>query len=73
MTIPPWEFEQARFTEEARLLSAPPSMVLEELKTVARRIRSARGLQHQLPEKLEATLVERGEKLINLALASFGT
>jgi hypothetical protein len=72
MTRPSWEVEQARLTEEARLLLAPPSMVFEELKTAAQKARGAR-LLHWRPEKLEATLVERHDKLINLALASFGT
>ena len=68
MTRPPWEVEQARLTEEARLLLAPPSMVFEELKNAAKKAR--REPLEVRPEKLEAMLVERNEKLINLALAS---
>jgi hypothetical protein len=68
MTRAPWEVEQARLTEQARLLLAPSSMVFEELKTAAQQARGARWL-HSRPETLETMLLERNDKLINLALA----
>jgi len=71
MTRPPWEVDQARLTEAARILLAPPSMVFDELKNAAQKAR--REPLDGRPEKLEAMLVERNDRLINLALASFGT
>jgi hypothetical protein len=72
MTRPPWKVEQARLTEQARLLLAPPSVVFEELKAAAPKARGERW-QYSRPEKLEAMLVKRNDRLINLALACFGT
>jgi hypothetical protein len=64
----PWDDEQERLTQEARLSVASPEEVLRELKLKAHRPRFARD-----EATIEALLVERNEPLINLGLACYGT
>lgn len=66
-----WTDRQARLTEEARLLTAPPQMVFDELRVEAQKARENR-FQYHRAEGLEARLVERSDRLINLGLASYG-
>jgi hypothetical protein len=63
----PWEEEQERLTQEARLNAASPEEVLRELKRIAQKPRYGRN------KAIEALLVERNDPLINLGLASYGT
>jgi hypothetical protein len=66
----PWEEEQERLTQEARLSVASPEEVLPELKRIAQKPRfELMGRD----EAMEALLVERGHPLINLGLACYGT
>jgi hypothetical protein len=69
MASMPWGEEQERLTEEARLSVASPEDVVRELKRVAQKSRGElRGRK-----ALEALLVERNDRLINLGLACYGT
>src|SRR5664279_5611490 len=68
-----WDEEQSRLTEEARLLLMPPPFVYEELKAQAEKIRNDRSLRYLRADKIEAKLIERNDRLINLALACFCT
>jgi hypothetical protein len=66
----PWEEEQERLTQEARLHAASPEEVLRELKRIAGKSR------YELlgrDEAIEALLVERNDPLINLGMACYGT
>jgi hypothetical protein len=65
----PWEDEQERLTQEARLGAASPEEVVRELKRVAQKPRGELFGR----EAIEALLVERNEPLINLGLACYGT
>jgi hypothetical protein len=66
----PWEEEQERLTQEARLSVASPEEVLRELKRTASQSRiELLGRD----KALEAGLVERNDPLINLGLACYGT
>ena len=66
----PWEEEQERLTQEARLSVASPEEVVLELKRIAQRPRlELMGRD----EAIEALLVERSHPLINLGLACYGT
>jgi hypothetical protein len=65
----PWEEEQERHTQEARLSVASPEDVLRELKRIAQKP------PHELrvrDEAIQALLVERNDPLINLGLACYG-
>jgi hypothetical protein len=66
----PWEEEQERLTQEARLNAASPAEVFRELKRTA-----PKALIERLSrdKALEVGLVERNDPLINLGLASYGT
>jgi hypothetical protein len=66
----PWEEEQERLTQEARLNAASPEEVYRELKRTA-----PKSLIERLgrDKALEVGLVERNDPLINLGLASYGT
>lgn len=66
----PWLDEQARLTQEARLLVAGAEEVYRELKQVAEQ--SPDGLLGR-DDAFEARLVDRNLPLINLGLATFGT
>ena len=66
----PWEEEQERLTQEARLSVASPEEVLRELKRIAQRPRLELLGRN---EAIEALLVERNDPLINLGLACYGT
>jgi rRNA-processing protein FCF1 len=69
MASMPWGEEQERLSEEARLSVASPEDVVRELKRVAQKSRGElRGRK-----ALEALLVERNDRLINLGLACYGT
>jgi hypothetical protein len=65
----PWEDEQERLTQEARLGAASPEEVVRELKRVAQKSRGELFGR----ETIEALLVERNDRLINLGLACYGT
>jgi hypothetical protein len=67
----PWGEEQERLTQEARLSVASPEEVLLELKRVAQKSRGE--LWGRDNEAIEALLVERNDRLINLGLACYGT
>src|SRR6266540_4320655 len=64
----PWEDEQERLTQEARLSVASPEEVVRELKRVAQKSRGELFGR----EAIEALLVERNDRVINLGLASYG-
>src|SRR5438876_3359156 len=66
----PWEEEQERLTEQARLSVASPEEVVRELKRVAQKPRFELWGRD---ETIEALLVERNDRLINLGLACYGT
>jgi hypothetical protein len=63
----PWEEEQERLTQEARLNVASPEEVLRELRRIAQKPRYERD------KAIEALLVERNDPLINLGLACYGS
>ena len=65
----PWEEEQERLTQEARLSVASPEEVLLELKRIAQKPR----FELMGRDAIEALLVERNDPLINLGLACYGT
>jgi hypothetical protein len=65
----PWEDEQGRLTQEARLSVASPEEVVRELKRVAQKSRT----ELLGREAIEALLIERNDRLINLGLACYGT
>jgi hypothetical protein len=67
----PWEEEQERLTEQARLSVASPEEVVRELKRVAQKPRHE--LMMGRDEAIEALLVERNDPLIALGLACYGT
>jgi hypothetical protein len=69
VTQMPWEDEQERLTQEARLSVASPEEVVRELKRVAQKSRGELFGR----EAIEALLVERNDRVINLGLASYGT
>jgi hypothetical protein len=64
-----WGEEQERLTEEARLSVASAEEVVRELKRVAQKSRG----ELLGREAIEALLVERNDRLINLGLACYGT
>ena len=66
----PWEEEQERLTQEARLSVASPEEVLRELKRIAQRPRLELLGRNGA---IEALLVERNDPLITLGLACYGT
>jgi len=63
----PWEEEQDRLTEEARLFLASPEAVFEQLKKF-----STKKEWWDTRDRFEGSLIERNEPLINLALACYG-
>jgi hypothetical protein len=65
----PWDEEQQRLTEEARLSVSSPEEVLRELKRIAQEPDLILGRR----DTIEALLVERNHRLINLGLACYGT
>jgi hypothetical protein len=65
----PWGEEQERLTQEARLSVASAEEVVRELKRVAQKSRG----ELLGREAIEALLVERNDRLINLGLACYGT
>jgi hypothetical protein len=69
VTPMPWEDEQERLTQEARLSVASPEEVVRELKRVAQKPRGELFGR----EAIEALLLERNDRVINLGLASYGT
>lgn len=66
-----WHEEQERLLLNARLLVAPPETVFKELKTLAQNIQKDRYLNNT--EEVEAGLILRGERYINLAVAMYGS
>jgi hypothetical protein len=64
-----WGEEQERLTQEARLSVASAEEVVRELKRVAQKSRGELFGR----EAIEALLVERNDRLINLGLACYGT
>src|SRR5260370_36933368 len=68
----PWEEEQERLTQEARLNAASPEEVLRELKHIAQKPRSLLLVRDEA-KAMEALLIERNDPLINLGLACYGT
>jgi hypothetical protein len=63
-----WVDEQERLTRKARLEISSPEQVFRELRTYGQRIVVDRS---SYDEQLEMTLIERGEPLIDLALACY--
>ena len=61
-----WENEQERLTQGSRLFLASPEVVFQELKRLAEKGTKARWGRD---DKLETTLIERNDHLINLSLA----
>jgi len=70
----PWEEEQDKLTREARLFLSSPEIVFAELKKLSEQARAHFGAHFALTtEKLEPSLLERNDRLINLGLAQYGT
>jgi hypothetical protein len=67
----PWEEEQERLTQEARLSVVSPEEVVRELKRIAQKPRYE--LLGRDNKAIEALLVERNDPVINLGLACYGT
>ena len=66
----PWEEEQERLTQAARLSVASPEEVVLELKRIAQKPRLELIGRN---EAIEALLIERNDPLITLGLACYGT
>jgi hypothetical protein len=63
----PWGKEQDKLTQEARLLSASPEVVFQELKNL-----SGKADPSEWDDQREIALAKRNQPLINLGLACYG-
>jgi hypothetical protein len=73
-----WEDEQDRFTLETRLNHSSPEVVYQELRKMGLEVIGNRfwkkfsqpGRGRRYDDRLEISLIERNEQLINLGLAT---